>query len=201
MNTFFQENAIWTDYNPIFSTDGEKINYINLEVTQEYFQELSRNRFNQTYLKQTIPNYIKKTNYDQVLNILGVIYLRASEYNSVSKKSYYKFIELIADTQGILGIILIIFFVLVTSVNEFKATENLVTKTMKFKGNLEDQDNVDFETFYKVFKKANRKKSWFGSKTQYNYSEQRNESQIHNNQNNHKVSGERLNDKDRKSVV
>jgi len=158
MNVFFMESKVVTDYNPLASSEGVEIKFLKVKETYEYFQTFGQNRFNLGYLQSDNKDFNKTKDYDEVLNILGVMYLRESEYISYTKKTYYKFIEFIADTSSILQMIFIIFFIIIRAINNFKAYETLVTRTMKFKGNLQEQDKVDFEKFYEVFKKGNRKR-------------------------------------------
>ena len=158
MNLFFSMTQVFTDYNPILSSYGVESRFVDIKNVQEYFQDLGLNRFNLTYQKVQSPSFNKAKNYNEKLNVLAIIYLRASEFSKVTYKTYYKFTEMIADTIAIMQIILLLFFIVINAINEFKAVETLVTKTMKFKGSLEDNDNVDFNEFSKVFKQNSSKK-------------------------------------------
>lgn len=134
-NVDFSNNTFQNDANILLSTDSS-FNFFSLELFEE-----TRIYRGSTRLSD------KKNDYD----LLGKMYLRASQSSVIYKRTYQKITEYLADSTSIVSQVLFLLVLILGEYNQFKAKEYIIDNMLKYKDKFINQNSNGYSLMKKLF--------------------------------------------------
>jgi hypothetical protein len=120
LNMDFMTLGFSSDDNILFRDEQSK-DLAVIDTYEQYFDHISEDRM-----------ITKQRDY----NSFSKIFIRSSTKNKVIKRVYMKITEYLANMSSILSSVLLIFYVIVSHLNNFKAKQSIIKKILNYKENI-----------------------------------------------------------------
>ena len=149
-NLYYELTDLTDDYNPVWQDSSKTFSLLTMGPKEEYFFARGDKRYDIIKKKVSDPTTLAK------------IFFRASQSYTQITRIYYKLSEMMADTLSLAQLVLLVFYFFCTSINEMLSFRMIMRKSMKFRSEIETDE--DFKYFKEIFAKDTAKHRKYKSK-------------------------------------